>query len=72
MGTQKQEDPHYGEPSGQEPHMGETEEPKETGKKSMSTGTTASEETGTDKDDAQKAGMRPTGSGGSASPPQNR
>jgi hypothetical protein len=69
MGTQN--DPQYGEPSGQQPHMGETEEPKGTGKKPMSTGTGASEETGADKDDAKKAGMRPTGSGGSAPPTDN-
>jgi hypothetical protein len=66
MGTQS--DPHYGEPSGQEPHMGETEEPKDTGKKPMSTGTGATHDTGTDMDDAERAGMRPTGSGGSAPP----
>jgi len=51
-------EPHMGEPSGQQPHMGEREEP-------TSTGTGTAEETGTDKDDAKKAGMRPTGSGGS-------
>jgi hypothetical protein len=65
-------DPHYGEDTDHQPHMGEREEPEGTGKKGMSTGTTASEETGADKDDAEKAGMRPTGSGGSAPPPQNR
>lgn len=65
-------DPHYGEDSQQQPHMGEREEPKGTGDKSTSTGTTAAEETGTDMDDAGKAGMRPTGSGGSAPPAQNR
>jgi len=57
MGEQGQEDPHYGEPSQQDPHLGETHEP---------------EGTGTDQDDMKKAGMRPTGSGGSAQPPQNR
>jgi hypothetical protein len=64
-------DPHYGETTGQEPHMGETEEPKGTDKKQkqMSTATGTSRDTGTDIDDAEKAGMRPTGSGGSA-PPQ--
>ena len=66
------DDPHYGEPSAQEPHMGETDEPKGSGDKPMSTGTTASEETGTDKEDAERAGMRPTGSGGSAPPAQNQ
>lgn len=68
MGTQKQDDPHYGEPSGQEPHMGETEEPEGTGQKQTSTGTGTARETGTDAEDAKKAGMRPTGSGGSAPP----
>jgi hypothetical protein len=66
-------DPHYGEPSRQDPHMGEPEEPKKgTGKKPMSTGTMATEETGADMDDAEKTGMRPSGSGGSAPPSQNR
>ena len=65
-------DPHFGEPSDQEPHMGEPEEPEKSEKKPMSTGTTASEETGADIDDARKSGMRPTGSGGSAPPAQNR
>lgn len=64
-------DPHYGEDSGQEPHMGEREEPKGTGDKSMSTGTGAAEESGADEDDAKKAGMRPTGSGGSAPMTEN-
>ncbi|HET9771692.1 MAG TPA: hypothetical protein VFS16_12450 [Acidimicrobiia bacterium] len=64
-------DPHYGEQSGQEPHMGETEEPEGTGRKSTSTGTGTAEETGTDADDAGKAGMRPTGSGGSAPMTEN-
>jgi hypothetical protein len=48
--------------------MGETEEPKGTADKSMSTGTNASEESGSNMDDAEQAGMRPTGSGGSAPP----
>ena len=65
-------EPHYGEPSDQEPHMGEPEEPKGKPDKPMSTGTTTSEETGADIDDAQKSGMRPSGSGGSAPPAQNR
>ena len=52
-----------------EPHMGETEEPKG---KSTSTGTGTAEETGTDKDDAKKAGMRPTGSGGSTPMTENK
>jgi hypothetical protein len=65
-------DPHYGEKSAQQPHMGETDEPQGTGAKPTSTGTGASEETGTDMDDAEKSGMRPTGSGGSAPPSQNR
>lgn len=64
-------DPHYGEPSNQEPYMGEAEEPKGSGDKPMSTGTTASEESGTEMDDAEKAGMRPTGSGGSAPTTEN-
>jgi hypothetical protein len=61
-------EPYYGEESGQKPHMGEDEEPKGAGKKPMSTGTTASEETGTGTDDTERAGMRPSGSGGSAPP----
>jgi hypothetical protein len=44
------------------------EDPRET----TSTGTGTSEETGTDVDDAKKAGMRPTGSGGSAPPSETR
>lgn len=66
----EQNEPHMGEPSGQQPHMGETEEPEDTGNKDTSTGTTT-EETGTDMDDAKKAGMRPTGSGGSAPMTEN-
>ena len=65
-------DPHYGEDTSHEPHMGERDEPKGTGDKPMSTGTTAAEETGMDIDDAKKTGMRPSGSGGSAPPDQNR
>ena len=64
-------DPYYGEDTPQQPHMGEPEEPEDTGKKPTSTGTGATEETGTDMDDAKKAGMRPTGSGGSAPPNDN-
>lgn len=71
MDKQRQDDPHYGEPAEQDPHMGETHEPEGTGKTSKSTGTGATGETGTDIDDAEKAGRRPTGSGGSA-PPQDR
>jgi hypothetical protein len=67
----KQNEPHMGEPSGQQPHMGETEEPKGTGKKDTSTGTGGTEETGTDMEDAEKSGMRPTGSGGSAPMTEN-
>ena len=69
--AQNQDDPHYGETSGQEPHMGETDEPKGTGQKSTSTGTGTAEETGTDAEDAEKTGMRPTGSGGSAPMTEN-
>jgi len=36
------------------------------------TGTGTARETGTDIEDAKKAGMRPTGSGGSAPPSENR
>jgi hypothetical protein len=68
MGTQKQEDPYYGEPSPQDPHMGETEEPKGTGQRQTSTGTGAADDSGADAEDAKKTGMRPTGSGGSAPP----
>jgi hypothetical protein len=45
---------------------------KDPDKKQTSTGTGATEDTGTDMDDAEKAGMRPTGSGGSAPPSQSR
>ncbi|MEW6474089.1 MAG: hypothetical protein AB1679_17695 [Actinomycetota bacterium] len=67
-------EPYYGEDTDHHPHMGEREEPEGTENKNkrMSTGTTASDETGADMDDAGKTGMRPTGSGGSAPPPQNR
>jgi hypothetical protein len=65
-------EPHMGESSGQQPHMGETEEPTGSGTKPMSTGTGTAEETGTDQEDASKAGMRPTGSGGSAPPSETR
>jgi hypothetical protein len=51
--------------------MGETDEPKGTGQKSASTGTGTAEETGMDAEDAEKAGMRPTGSGGSAPATEN-
>lgn len=64
----QQDEPYYGEPSGQEPHMGESEDPTGDDKKSKSTGTGTAEETGTDVEDAEKSGMRPTGSGGSAPP----
>ncbi|MDQ1490932.1 MAG: hypothetical protein QOD57_1709 [Actinomycetota bacterium] len=70
MGTQS--DPHFGEQSDQQPHMGETEEPDGPASKSKSTATGTAAETGTDVDDAKKAGMRPTGSGGSAPPSQTR
>ena len=66
MGTNQ--DPHFGEESGQQPHMGETKDPSKKG----STATGATEDTGADMDDAEKAGMRPTGSGGSAPPSQTR
>ena len=65
MGEQGQEDPHYGEPSQQDPHLGDRQDPH-LGE------THEPEATGTDQDDMKKAGMRPTGSGGSAQPPQNR
>jgi hypothetical protein len=64
-------DPHYGEPSGQEPHQGETEEPTGPDRESTSTATGTARETGTDAEDAKKAGMRPTGSGGSAPTTEN-
>lgn len=70
MGTQS--DPHYGEESGQDPHMGEKDDPTGSGAKPTSTATGAADDTGTDADDAEKAGMRPTGSGGSAPPSSNR
>jgi hypothetical protein len=66
-------DPHFGEPSGQDPHMGEPDEPEgSTGSKAKSTATGTAAETGTDLDDAEQAGLRPTGSGGSAPPSQTR
>jgi hypothetical protein len=55
-------DPHYGEDTDHQPHLGEREEP---------TGRTVNKETGPDKDDAKKSGMRPTGSGGSAPATEN-
>ncbi len=67
----QQSDPHYGESTSEQPHMGETDEPTGTANKQTSTGTGAAEETGTDSDDATKAGMRPTGSGGSAPMTEN-
>jgi len=70
MGTQQE--PHFGEPSSQQPHMGETKDPDKKDKKETTTGTGATEDTGADMDDAAKAGMRPTGSGGSAPPSQSR
>jgi hypothetical protein len=54
-------DPHYGEDTDHQPHMGEREEPKGGPDK----------ETGPDKDDTKKSGMRPTGSGGSAPATEN-
>src|SRR5688572_17399502 len=54
-------DPHYGEDTDHQPHMGEREEPKGRTDK----------ETGRDKDDAKKSGMRPTGAGGGAPTPGN-
>ena len=64
MDKQRTDDPEYGEPGSKHPHQGETEEPEGTEKrKSTTTG-----DTDMDADDAKKAGMRPTGSGGSAPP----
>ena len=54
-------DPHYGEDTDHEPHMGEREEPEG--------GTNT--EIGRDKVDTEKTGMRPTGSGGSAPATEN-
>ena len=70
MGTQP--DPYYGEESDQQPHMGETEDPQGTGPERKSTATGTAAETGTDAEDAKKAGMRPTGSGGSPPPSETR
>jgi hypothetical protein len=67
MEKRNEEEPHYGKESEQEPHYGEEEDPDAGG---TDTATRTSEETGTDADDAARAGMRPTGSGGSA-PPSN-
>ena len=55
-------DPHYGEDTDHQPHMGEREEPK---------GGPTDKKTGTDKDDMEKSKMRPTGSGGSAPTTEN-
>ena len=55
-------DPHYGEDTDHQPHMGEREEPE---------GGTTDKKTGTDQDDKNKSGMRPTGSGGSAPATEN-
>jgi hypothetical protein len=52
--------------------MGETEDPHDGDSTANSTATGTAAETGTDADDAAKAGMRPTGSGGSAPPSQTR
>lgn len=52
--------------------MGTNQPEKPEEKTSTSTATGASEETGTEIDDAKKAGMRPTGSGGSAPPSETR
>ena len=49
-------DPHYGEESGQQPHMGETDEPQGAGEKPMSTGG-GGEETDGDTDNTEKSGM---------------
>jgi hypothetical protein len=64
-------DPHYGETSDQQPHMGEPEEPQGTGNKQTSTGTGTTEETGADMEENDQAGQRPTGSGGSAPMTEN-
>jgi hypothetical protein len=66
MEKNKEQEPHYGEEAEQEPHYGESEDPDETGTGGPATRTT--EETGTDTGDAGRAGMRPTGSGGSTPP----
>ena len=52
--------------------MGGTDEQKDMDQKPTSTGTGATEDTGADIDDAKKAGMRPSGSGGSAPPTETR
>jgi hypothetical protein len=70
MGTQAE--PHFGEPGDQHPHIGETEDPHDGDSTANSTATGTAAETGTDAEDAEKAGMRPTGSGGSAPPSQTR
>ena len=58
-------DPYYGEDTDHQPHMGEREEPTDTG-----TGT--AKETDIDDEDRKKSGMRPTGSGGSAPMTENK
>lgn len=54
-------DPHYGEDTDHEPHMGEREEP-EGG---------SSKKTTPDENDTNQSKMRPTGSGGSAPTTEN-
>ena len=54
-------DPHYGEDTDHQPHMGEREEPEGGTDKT----------TAPDEDDTNQAGMRPTGSGGSAPATEN-
>jgi hypothetical protein len=61
-------DPHYGEDTDHQPHMGEREEPKgRTDKESPD----RTDKESPDKDDTKKSGMRPTGSGGSAPATEN-
>jgi hypothetical protein len=62
-----EKEPLYGEEEGQEPFYGEEEPPGKAGKgRGTDTATRTAEETGTEADGP--AGMRPTGSGGSAPP----
>ncbi len=63
---EKEKEPYYGKEEGQDPHYGE-EEPPDKGRRD-DTATRTAEETGAEADG--QAGMRPTGSGGSA-PPTN-
>jgi hypothetical protein len=69
MGSENE--PHFGEESGQEPLYGEEGDPQPAGGGQESTATSTSEATQAEAETvADDAAMRPTGSGGSAPPSQ--